>query len=284
MKQRRVGFTLIELLVVIAIIAILAAILFPVFQKVRENARRATCQSNEKQIGIAVLQYTQDYDEAYPQATDHDLAQWYTAVNPYIKSSETAPNGQQYGRGGVFRCPSFPDDFGEGQQYSVNLGLFVNNNPFNNGGVPVKPWTLAAVDAPADKVMIAEKGRNGCAGQNPCFGYEAFQTIEQEWLSTNNVLTNGVYDPNKDGSDKAVLPSVECDSDMNGNAGQWKCGFMPRYRHNGTCNVLFCDGHVKSENKGGIKWYKNIYIPQVYEAAMKQNGYSWLSGNNYGPY
>ena len=60
------GFTLIELLVVIAIIAILAAILFPVFARARENARRSSCQSNMKQIGLGFMQYTQDYDEQYP--------------------------------------------------------------------------------------------------------------------------------------------------------------------------------------------------------------------------
>src|SRR5579863_528760 len=66
----RTGFTLIELLVVIAIIAILAAILFPVFAQAREKARQATCQSNEKQIALAFLMYNQDYDERFPGATD----------------------------------------------------------------------------------------------------------------------------------------------------------------------------------------------------------------------
>ncbi|MDH7568888.1 MAG: prepilin-type N-terminal cleavage/methylation domain-containing protein, partial [Armatimonadota bacterium] len=67
MMKRRRGFTLIELLVVIAIIAILAALLFPVFARARENARKATCMSNCKQIGMATMQYVQDYDETFPR-------------------------------------------------------------------------------------------------------------------------------------------------------------------------------------------------------------------------
>src|SRR4028118_560172 len=101
------GFTLIELLVVIAIIAILAAILFPVFARARENARRASCQSNLKQIGLGVMQYIQDYDEKFPPTyVSLDGAAGYTApavnttpaanadqgwaqiIQPYMKSTQ----------------------------------------------------------------------------------------------------------------------------------------------------------------------------------------------------
>src|ERR1700709_2518165 len=106
-QRRESGFTLIELLVVIAIIAILAAILFPVFAQAREKARQATCLSNQKQIGLAILQYNQDYDEEYPTSytlyspggvpnTTPDLTpcNWACLALPYIKST------------GVFLCPS----------------------------------------------------------------------------------------------------------------------------------------------------------------------------------
>lgn len=100
--KSRNAFTLIELLVVIAIIAILAAILFPVFGRARENARRASCQSNLKQIGLGILQYTQDYDERTPPAVI-DLsasvsglteAPWQVRIQPYVKSVQ------------LFKCPS----------------------------------------------------------------------------------------------------------------------------------------------------------------------------------
>jgi prepilin-type N-terminal cleavage/methylation domain-containing protein/prepilin-type processing-associated H-X9-DG protein len=96
-KSLRGAFTLIELLVVIAIIAILAAILFPVFGRARENARRSSCQSNLKQIGLGIKQYIQDYDERFPNApttAPADNPGWAYAVQPYIKSEQ------------LFQCPS----------------------------------------------------------------------------------------------------------------------------------------------------------------------------------
>lgn len=94
-QDRRRGFTLIELLVVIAIIAILAAILFPVFARARKQARKAMCLSNVKQIGTGVMMYVQDYDETYPNAQWHmELPAWasptyqriHLLVQPYVKN------------------------------------------------------------------------------------------------------------------------------------------------------------------------------------------------------
>ena len=96
------GFTLIELLVVIAIIAIIAAILFPVFQKVRENARRTTCASNMKQLGLGFAQYLNDNESNYPVVwgnnpqPDGPSTEWQNAIYPYVKST------------GVYRCPDDP--------------------------------------------------------------------------------------------------------------------------------------------------------------------------------
>lgn len=94
-SRKNKGFTLIELLVVIAIIAILAAILFPVFARARENARRSSCQSNLKQIGLAIFQYSQDYDEKFPTlytcfdaACSPNYDYWGTLVQPYLKSNQ----------------------------------------------------------------------------------------------------------------------------------------------------------------------------------------------------
>lgn len=134
----RRGFTLIELLVVIAVIALLAAILFPVFARARENARRTACQSNLKQIGLGLLQYTQDYDETYPldvfgssagaTATNYDERglptdsvntwRWMDAIFPYVKNEQ------------IFNCPTIAritPKYKYGSTSGWNLGSYAAN-------------------------------------------------------------------------------------------------------------------------------------------------------------
>lgn len=154
-KSSLQAFTLIELLVVIAIIAILAAILFPVFGRARENARRGACLSNEKQIGLGLMQYTQDYDEIYPVQTDpngfvdnyaNSANCWITRIQPYVKSWK------------VFRCPSATDvttnanllpKGNSDTNYQVN-GLLVANAVGSNG------IHVAAVTAPSEIIWSHE--------------------------------------------------------------------------------------------------------------------------------
>lgn len=160
-KQLNDGFTLIELLVVIAIIAILSAILFPVFARARENARRASCMSNLKQIGLGVMQYTQDYDETYPLGaylTPTMRATWREIINPYVKSQQ------------LFKCPSSSStntENGTSTDYGCNNGYLDASGSitaFNIMGLVDIPGnyirpsaSLAAVDKPAETIMVAEK-------------------------------------------------------------------------------------------------------------------------------
>lgn len=120
MTARKNAFTLIELLVVIAIIAILAAILFPVFAQAREKARAISCISNSKQIGTGLYMYSQDYDETVvpwfvrtgipSDEWRHDLAAWPTLLQPYIKNGQPIDPPSGFNRvkaNGIMACPSF---------------------------------------------------------------------------------------------------------------------------------------------------------------------------------
>ena len=155
---RKKGFTLIELLVVIAIIAILAAILFPAFARARENARRASCQSNLKQIGLGIMQYTQDYDEKFPSSgmgynnpgTDSVEATWDTVIQPYIKSAQliVCPSDS-----GSARVPHTIYGANATRSYSVTGQVFGDLA----AGTPVSPLSLSAVPAAALTVMVTER-------------------------------------------------------------------------------------------------------------------------------
>jgi prepilin-type N-terminal cleavage/methylation domain-containing protein/prepilin-type processing-associated H-X9-DG protein len=157
---KRAGFTLIELLVVIAIIAILAAILFPVFARARENARRASCQSNLKQIGLGIAQYTQDYDEKMPSIIVYPntyYTTWAQIIMPYVKSTQ------------LFSCPSATvrstslqsnwngtASAGGDPNYGYNVGT---------GASTTSGMALASINNPSELLVLADNGPG--ANANP---------------------------------------------------------------------------------------------------------------------
>jgi len=152
-RPRR-AFTLIELLVVIAIIAILAAILFPVFAQAREKARQISCASNLRNLGTAVLMYTQDYDETLPLAayatTGFSFVTWHDLTDPYTRNH------------GIWYCPSSSvkkadqggkptTHFGYNARYLTTIQLDLASSYLKHTGV-----TLAAITSPTETVMLAD--------------------------------------------------------------------------------------------------------------------------------
>lgn len=170
-RRQRSGFTLIELLVVIAIIAILAAILFPVFARARDNARRAACQSNLKQVGLAIAQYTQDYDEMMvPVILLSPTMLYPQLIQPYLKSEQ------------VMVCPAVGLVSGQAPlignpAYGMNIKM--QNGATGGGGyASLTSMSIASINNPAELLVLAENGDTSV----PLGGY----------YSTWNAITTGV--------------------------------------------------------------------------------------------
>lgn len=158
--MKRKGFTLIELLVVIAIISMMAAILFPVFARARENARRSSCMSNMKQIGLGIMQYTQDYDERLPfygstsggdpspttsNYVTTTIPNWHAQVYPYVKSWD------------LFKCPSAPESTGSyPPRASGDSSYGANGVVVRWSGSATGPLSLAAIEETA-KIIFAHE-------------------------------------------------------------------------------------------------------------------------------
>jgi prepilin-type N-terminal cleavage/methylation domain-containing protein/prepilin-type processing-associated H-X9-DG protein len=228
MKHNK-GFTLIELLVVIAIIAILAAILFPVFAKVREKARQTACLSNEKQLGLALLQYVQDNNELVPAGVIYQNGEgWAGELYPYVKSAA------------AYKCPDDPTPGNVGGSISYEMNGNLDPTLWNGTANQVLPIKVANFTAPSKTVLLYE-----CA-------YNEFTDVTATPIETSSSTGNGLARPANHGVyNTGVLgnitdPGIYYSGNQTGN---W---FNPTYYynnklglHNNGSNFLFDDGHAK---------------------------------------
>ena len=218
MKTR--GFTLIELLVVIAIIAILAAILFPVFARAREKARQTSCLSNVKQLTLGILMYAQDYDERLPFGYNGPQPRTGVMfqVMPYVKNDD------------IHNCPSASHN-SITTNYLGHRSYGYNQNIFATGTTPAT-IKLATIKRPAEITMLGDV----CHDQNACFRLYS--------------PTAGPFQCDPDGSHCKVCGlshnSLYAEP-LGSHATRYdRPGFTFLERHNGTGNVSFCDGHAKA--------------------------------------
>jgi prepilin-type N-terminal cleavage/methylation domain-containing protein/prepilin-type processing-associated H-X9-DG protein len=262
-KGRR-AFTLIELLVVIAIIAILAAILFPVFAQAREKARATSCLSNMKQIGLGIMMYAQDYDENYPlffagqcariqnplNAEDKPggtagigrWAMWHYQIYPYLKNWQ------------IYSCPSDkpqPAGFIPGFyniSYGYNYGYFSTlQGTFNGAGTDpgcgVGTWfgsvPMAAVNKPADIVMVTDSGIRDVAAYAGGTTIGSIVNAPDAWPSDKYF-----FGPTQVGW------GLNCQTYFQGSKWRDTDGFA--FRHQDGGNVNFADGHAKFHKLGAL--------------------------------
>jgi prepilin-type N-terminal cleavage/methylation domain-containing protein/prepilin-type processing-associated H-X9-DG protein len=241
MLRRRSGFTLIELLVVIAIIAILAAILFPVFAQAREKARQATCLSNLKQLSLGLMMYVQDYDETFPSA--------------YIRSTQPPPGG--FWSSGLWFWPQIAESYTKNYQISVcpssKAGGVYNAAPYRthygiNAHITLPSWAgtgsnnfglaLTAITAPAGILLVFDSG-----------------SYVMAYKYASNPIGDIYYIP---GSQPII--GKTCDKLTPPLTGA-PCSDYNTDRHTGGINVAFVDGHAKWTRTETVVRTPSMWMP-----------------------
>jgi len=221
------GFTLIELLVVIAIVAILAAILFPVFARAREKARQASCTSNLKQIGTAMMMYVQDYDEVLPDllmgrdtGISANYRAWNAVVMPYVANSQVfvCPSAVGWASSKISTYGLIQGGYGAMREvlgYNSSLGYKAADwGGDESKDSPGYGQPIADMDSPAEVVVIVDSTNWTCQ--------------RDYWERTDN----------------AKSPTASLATKYN------HAYYVVDSRHNGQANAAFADGHVKSLPQG----------------------------------
>jgi prepilin-type N-terminal cleavage/methylation domain-containing protein/prepilin-type processing-associated H-X9-DG protein len=268
----RKGFTLIELLVVIAIIAILAAILFPVFARARAKARQTSCLSNEKQIGLAFMMYASDYDDTYPMSyyyqnganSGHGYVQWSGLIQPYVRNNALFVCPQHKVGGWAPTCFTTPPvDPPPGQtplhplmDIQVPRLSYVANELLiprkKYATVPQQTVMLSSVDAAADTIILAEyTDYIQCLLDTSPTGGDAIKSHRP----TNAVTMGGaVFDGESYvlGTPVIALTYQQCLDAINAAMASSAMGhhhicYINPEQHNGGSNYVFADGHAKWE-------------------------------------
>ena len=251
----RKGFTLIELLVVIAIIAILAAILFPVFAQAREKARAISCLSDEKQIGLGVMQYEQDFDEKAPGGLNGfgGGSGYAGQIYPYVKNI------------GAFRCP---DDTTVGPA-SASLGLNANTSVVSPACIAAKyvgccmmtadSLKIAAYTAPASTILLFEvaHSQDYDISKEIIFDHNLGGTGDSCGGSPSGYGLGGGYEPNGyHGESSAGTPNdgymKYATGILNGITTNTGSFLSPDGRHSKGANYVMADGHAKFLQPGRV--------------------------------
>ena len=289
------AFTLIELLVVIAIIAILAAILFPVFAQAKSAAKKTQSLSNEKNIGLGMIMYTSDNDDKYcanqiyvqnpadAAGTCNLQIKWQDAIYPYIKNGQggigNGATNSNVGSGnyndGIFHSPGGAKQ--TAGNYAVQQDVFMDGPaPWTgcvnaDSGSDFKTFSATQMDNISEKVMMFERGNSG--GD---WAFLQFSAWEWDWDAYGyDKTTKKATGP---GSDVKRTSGRDCDGGFSNGGDSWAfCSMFPRYRYTNATPFTFFDGHVKTMNRSAgvngpsassqIDWAKNILVPEAIRSA-----------------